>query len=107
MKKHDAFEKDFEVHKDRVKDIENVGQGLLAEVRFLCNDIRYLWLYFVVMTLFCFSLQDNHEKDLIEQKIYSLNVSLFLRKFGPNGTLDDTYEWYSPPNFNSFRSISS
>ena len=49
LKKHDAFEKDFEVHKDRVKDIENVGQGLLAEVHLLCNhDMRYLWLYFVM-----------------------------------------------------------
>lgn len=35
LKKHDAFEKDFEVHKERVKAIENVGQGPLAEVRFV------------------------------------------------------------------------
>jgi spectrin alpha len=37
LTKHDAFEKDFEVHKERVKDIENVGQGLLADVSSYCN----------------------------------------------------------------------
>lgn len=32
LKKHEAFEKDFDVHKERVKDIEKESNGLVEEV---------------------------------------------------------------------------
>lgn len=52
LKKHDAFEKDFEVHKERVKDIENVGQSLLAEVRSLwCNKFTFVFVLFCDTTV--------------------------------------------------------
>lgn len=55
LKKHEAFETDLEVHRERVQDIEDAGNKLIEKVNF--NEFRIIYLFRFRILLFLFSLR--------------------------------------------------
>lgn len=110
MKKHEAFETDLEVHRERVQDIEDAGNKLIEKVNFYAlykQDINGTIAFNCLplppekkkrdaifnCTVFLsiikdqnvnqciFSPQGNHQSELIEHRISSIKVTALSKKF--------------------------
>ena len=65
LKKHEVFETDFQIHRDRCNEIKNEGEKLVAEV--LRTDF-FMILYYMYISFAYYAIQ-NDDMNFINQKL--------------------------------------